>query len=283
TAGGCLDGAKALVDGGADVLVQNSDGASCVSLAALSGRTELLDLLLTAMAGSGQRFRDGGGDVLYEAVDRGLGKVVRILTSVRGRELGININRPNPEKQDTTPLHAACFRGQQAIVAQLLSRGAQPDVPDENGLRALHVACACPDSEQMVRFLLKAKADGNILDDFGCSPLYYAFVQGNDDIVRFMLSNGASLFRMDYDQALRIACFYGMIIEVESLLWMEADPASVLFNHRDRGTAFHPSVNPAVRDGVNELLAESSEEEAVAAAAATPSEDETDSRRRSTV
>ncbi|CAN0470025.1 unnamed protein product, partial [Hapterophycus canaliculatus] len=49
TAGGCLDGAKALLDGGADVLVQNSDGASCVSLAALSGRTELLDLLLTAM------------------------------------------------------------------------------------------------------------------------------------------------------------------------------------------------------------------------------------------
>lgn len=82
---------------------------------------------------------------------------------------------------------------------------------------------------------------------------------------------------MDYDQALRIACFYGMIIEVESLLWMEADPASVLFNHRDRGTAFHPSVNPAVRDGVNELLSESSEEEAAAA------EDGPDGRRRSTV
>lgn len=99
-------------------------------------------------------------------------QVVKILTSVRGRELGININRPNPEKQGTTPLHAACFRGQQAIVAQLLSRGAQPDVADENGLRALHVACACPDSEAMVRYLLKAKAEGNILDDFGCSPVY---------------------------------------------------------------------------------------------------------------
>ncbi len=63
---------------------------------------------------------------------------------------------------------------------------------------------------------------------------------------------------MDYDQALRIACFYGKIIEVESLLWMEADPSSVLFNHRDRGTAFHPSVNPAVRDGINDLLSDSS-------------------------
>lgn len=63
---------------------------------------------------------------------------------------------------------------------------------------------------------------------------------------------------MDYDQALRIACFYGMIVEVESLLWMEAEPSSVLYNHRDRGTAFHSSVNPAVRDGINRLLAESS-------------------------
>lgn len=69
---------------------------------------------------------------------------------------------------------------------------------------------------------------------------------------------GASLFRMDYDQALRIACFYGRVVEVESLLWMEADPSSVLFNHRDRGAVFHASVNSAIRDGINELLTESS-------------------------
>lgn len=98
--------------------------------------------------------------------------MVKILTSARGRELGININRPNPDKQGTTPLHAACFRGQQAIVVQLLSRGALPDAADDNGLRALHVACASPDSEPMVRSLLKAKADANITDDFGCSPIY---------------------------------------------------------------------------------------------------------------
>lgn len=71
---GRLDAAKALLDGGADVLVENSEGETCVSLAAISGRTELLDMMLAAMAGSGQRFRDGGGDMLYDAVDHGLGK-----------------------------------------------------------------------------------------------------------------------------------------------------------------------------------------------------------------
>lgn len=103
-------------------------------------------------------------------------QVVKLLTSVRGRELGISINRPNPDKQGTTPLHAACFRGQQAIVTQLLSRGAPADAADENGLRALHVACANPDSEPMVRSLLKAKANPNIADDFGCSPIYCEFM-----------------------------------------------------------------------------------------------------------
>ncbi|CAM9293926.1 unnamed protein product, partial [Laminaria digitata] len=210
----CLDPARALLDGGADIVAENSDGDSCVSIAAISGRTELLDMMLTAMATSGQRFRDGGGDMLYEVVDHGLAKVVELLTSARGRGLGVNVNRPNPLKQSTAP-------------------------------------------RPTVRSLLRAKADANIMDDFGCSPIYYSFVRGNDEIVRYMLSRGASLFRMDYDQALRIACFYGMVVEVEKLLWMEAEPSSVAFNHRDRGSAFHNSVNPAVRDGVNALLNES--------------------------
>lgn len=65
---------------------------------------------------------------------------------------------------------------------------------------------------------------------------------------------------MDYDQGLRIACFYGMVLEVESLLWMEANASAVRLNTRDRGSAFHARVNSAVRDGINELLAESSDE-----------------------
>lgn len=172
----CLDPARALLDGGADIVAENSDGDSCVSIAAISGRTELLDMMLTAMARSGQRFRDGGGDMLYEVVDHGLAKVVELLASARGRGLGVNVNRPNPLKQSTAPLHAACFRQQHGIVVQLLSHGADPNIADENGLRALHVACASPESQPTVRSLLKAKADANAMDDFGCSPIYCEFL-----------------------------------------------------------------------------------------------------------
>ena len=64
---------------------------------------------------------------------------------------------------------------------------------------------------------------------------------------------------MDYDQALRIACFYGTVVEVESLLFMEAAASSVAFNQRDRGSTFNASVDSAVRDGINALLNESSD------------------------
>lgn len=72
---------------------------------------------------------------------------------------------------------------------------------------------------------------------------------------------GANLFRMDYDQALRIACFYGLTVAVESLLWMEADPNSIPRNLSDRGATFHYSVKPDVRNAIYQLLAENKSEE----------------------
>lgn len=66
---------------------------------------------------------------------------------------------------------------------------------------------------------------------------------------------------MDYDQALRIACFYGMVQAVESLLWMEADPQVVCLNKKDRGTEFHIRVCQTVRDGIRVLVAEALQED----------------------
>lgn len=175
TAAGRVNVTRWLLDAGANVAAENAEGHCPVSLAALSGKSELLDMMLAAMSGSRGMFRDGGGCMLYEAVDRGLSQVVGLLTSARGRDLGVNINRPNNTRQGTTPLHAACFRGQLGIVGQLLTAGVDPNTADENGLRPLHIACASPDSQPTVRSLLRAKAQANILDDFGCSPLYCEF------------------------------------------------------------------------------------------------------------
>lgn len=66
---------------------------------------------------------------------------------------------------------------------------------------------------------------------------------------------------MDYDQALRIACFYGLTVTVESLMWMEADPKSISRNLSDRGTTFHSSVKPDARNAIYKLLAETNSDD----------------------
>lgn len=170
-----LDPAQALLDGGADVVSENAEGRTCAYLAAVSGRTELLEMMLDAMVRSGQRLRDGGGSILYDVVELGLVKVVQLLSSRRGQELGVNVSRQNPLKSGTTPLHAAVFRGQQGLVTELLSRGADPNLGNESGLGSLHFACATPDSQAVVRSLLKAKADANAKDTFDCTPIYCEF------------------------------------------------------------------------------------------------------------
>lgn len=167
-----LDTARALLEFGASVVVENSEGQSSAYQAAMSGQTELLEMMLGSMARLGQRFRDGGGDILYDAVEHRLRKVVQLLSSRRGKELGVDVSRRNPSKSDTTPLHAAVFRGQHKIVNLLLECGACPNVGNEGGLGSLHFACALPDSQSIVRSLLKAKADANAKDNCGCTPLY---------------------------------------------------------------------------------------------------------------
>lgn len=168
-----LEPAKALLDGGACAVEENAEGRSCVYLAAISGRTELLDMMLTAMVGSGQRLQDGGGGMLFDVVERGLVKVVELLASRRGQELGVNLNRRHPSKQGSTPLHAASFRGQPDIVTELLARGADASAVNDDGLTALHFACALPDSVPIVRALLKGgKADANAKDKTSCTPVY---------------------------------------------------------------------------------------------------------------
>lgn len=167
-----LDVARLLLDAGARVAAKNAAGRSCAHLAVLSGKSKLLRLMLEAMTVTGERFEDGGGDMVFDATYGGLPDAVDLLTSKREIDLGIEINRPNKEKEGNTALHAACFRGQLDVVGMLLSRGAVPDSTDDVGLTPLHIACATPDSLPTVKALLDANANVNVADALGYPPIY---------------------------------------------------------------------------------------------------------------
>lgn len=73
--------------------------------------------------------------------------------------------------------------------------------------------------------LLKHKANVNLCNKSGSSPLYKACQQGHDNTIKILLSNGAeiNLCRLDGCSPLHVACSNGHKSSVELLLKYNAD------------------------------------------------------------
>jgi len=68
----------------------------------------------------------------------------------------------------------------------LLSQGHSPNERDTSGIPLLHKA-AISGREDMVRILLEAHADQEVLDPDGWTALQRAAEQGNEDVVGVLL------------------------------------------------------------------------------------------------
>lgn len=88
---------------------------------------------------------------------------------------GNNINKKNP--QGETRLYIAAREGNKADVRRLLHEGADPNIPDANGLYPLHQAAYWGETE-IVDLLLKAGANVNADNGRGWTPLHSAALAG---------------------------------------------------------------------------------------------------------
>lgn len=84
---------------------------------------------------------------------------------------GDNVNVCDFERR--SPLHAAAFLGNTAIIELLISEGAEVNAKDSKWLTPLHRACASRNYDA-VRTLLDNRADVNVRDKFWQSPLHVA-------------------------------------------------------------------------------------------------------------
>jgi ankyrin repeat protein len=126
-------------------------------------------------------------------LDAALAQAAFLCDFVKVRELIARGADPNVRDEDLrTPLHQAVLGGSVGLVGLLIESGADLSPKDSQGFTPLHFA-AQEHEPEIARILLGRGADPNALDEDGNSALHRAIfsARGDDDIARMLLENGA--------------------------------------------------------------------------------------------
>jgi uncharacterized protein len=100
---------------------------------------------------------------------------------------GANVNLAAANPMRVAPLHAAVSARQPSIVSMLLSAGANPNQPQQQGWRPLHGAAQNGD-EACVKLLLEKGAERDVRADNNQTPADLAMLKGNAAIVALLES-----------------------------------------------------------------------------------------------
>ncbi|XP_053409807.1 ankyrin repeat and SOCS box protein 10 isoform X4 [Nycticebus coucang] len=120
---------------------------------------------------------------LHVAASRGHTEVLRLLLRRRAR--------PDSAPGGRTALHEACVGGHTACVHVLLVAGADPNIPDQDGKRPLHL-CQGPGILECAELLLRfgASVDGRSEEEEE-TPLHVAARLGHVELADLLLRRGA--------------------------------------------------------------------------------------------
>ena len=112
-----------------------------------------------------------------------------------------NILLDCPDTQGRTPLHAAAWgkyggrilrkssdigEDSPELVDLLLTKGLDPNAPDENGMSPLSIACGTG-ATGCIQLLIDGGADINQTDKDGVTPLHMCFYRGQIDAYKMLI------------------------------------------------------------------------------------------------
>jgi ankyrin repeat protein len=136
------------------------------------------------------------------------------------------------ESTGSTPLQIASIRQHTDVVKILLKYGANPNIPNMNGLTALdHAVHACNlrGNTDIVESLLSHGADVNHQDASGFTVLHRAIMFNNKPLVHMFLDHGADpLIKTNYDKTcIEMASYFGYHDIVNNIMNRKLDVISV--------------------------------------------------------
>ncbi len=93
-----------------------------------------------------------------------------------------------------TALGLASYFGHEDITRYLLLKGADPNIPSDNGFRVFPIhSAAAANNNPIAKMLLEAGAQVNVTQKSGVSPLHSAAHSGNIELLILLLEAGADV------------------------------------------------------------------------------------------
>jgi len=191
---------------------------------------------------------DIGHSQLHNAVTSQSLQSVQVLI-----ERGVDVNVP--DKEGLYAIHIAARLGVDEIVQLLLSAGAKVNQTDSKGRTALHVASRCGFIRTCTH-LLNNGSSVNLVDDSGRLPAHYAAEIGHDKLLRLLIEAGSDTLMADNDgkTMLHLAAEKGHEEVVAMLLNLEQGDIDVDAVDSLERTALHYAVVSGNSNIVSRLL-----------------------------
>lgn len=182
-----------LIERGADVSASDVDGSSILQYAVVNGEPTNVRLLLRHGADRYHPDRNGLAPIHWSALTRN-GEIARLFLDSPSAQSLINLTDSN----GLIPLHHAAYWGNCEMAGILLSKGSNPNKQTLAGWTPLHHAVQGAKLD-MIKLLLRHGAMVDIGELGGMTPLHLSTMMKDEQIVRILSNNGVDILPRDSD------------------------------------------------------------------------------------
>lgn len=177
----CPEVATAIIDAGADISLKDNKGHSALYHACKANDQTLVKELIEVKANVNDT-NNKGVPIIHSIVEDGLTSIAFYLL-----ESGGDFNATDPE--GNTLLMVSCRENNEDLVHYILDENADINIVNKEKKSALMIACLY-NSFEIVKILIDNKADVNLKDEEGKTALNYACEGNGADSIKVLVENG---------------------------------------------------------------------------------------------